>query len=348
MEIPVPHPSLLNEFNKVLISLKELTASDKSCSKSSLMNHCASLTFGGQVINYEDILEICDALKIIDIKGEKVAISSLGNKLLSANRERYYEITEAQKVFIADKIIFRGVLVNHARNFFKFFKPNFEKSTYQYSLSENPIPRKFEQTLQLLKFLKIVYEFNDLLIVHREYVESVYAITADGKAITEQELEQILIENRRLGAQGELAVVEFEKRRLHALGKLVQAELVQRISTINTAAGYDIESFNGDSDSLTPDRWIEVKASHSSEIRFYWSSNEKFIASQNSNRYWIYFLGDFYDETTKIKPFMIKDPYNTIFEGNEFSAEAKNYLITEVANKQPSESTIGEVVWLEY
>ncbi len=348
MEIPVPNPTLLNDFNRVLISLEELTTSDKYCSKNSLISHCASLTFGGQIINYSDVLEICNDLKIIDLKEEYVAVSSLGNRLLSANREKFYEITEAQKVLIADKIIFKGVLVNHARSFFRFFKPNFEASTYQYSLSENPIPRKFEQTLQLLKFLKIVYESADLLIVYKEYVESVYAITADGKAISEQELEQILIENRRLGAQAEIAIVEFEKKRLQALGKLVQAELVQRISTINTAAGYDIESFDGDTDSLTPDRWIEVKASHSSEVRFYWSSNEKNVASQNFQRYWIYFLGDFYDETTKVKPFMIKDPYNTIFGGNEFSVEVKNYLIAEVANRQPAELTIGEVVWLEY
>lgn len=348
MEISVPSPAALNEFNRVLISLDELTLKEKFCSRNSLVKHCASLTFRGQINDYEKILEFCDDLKIIDIKEEMVAISSLGSKLLSANREKYYEITDAQKVFIADKIVFKGVLVNHARSFFRLFKPNFELSTYQYSLSENSIPVKFEQTLQLLIFLKILIENKELLVVNNEYVELVYSIMADGKALSEQQLEQILIENRKLGAQAELAVVEFEKKRLQSLGKPIQAELVQRISTINTAAGYDIESFNGDTETLSPDRLIEVKASHAAEIKFYWSSNEKHIASLNPQKYWIYFLGDFYNEASNIKPFMIRNPYNVIFEGNEFSIEAKNYLVTEIANKQPSSMSIGDVVWLQY
>jgi hypothetical protein len=348
MEIFVPSPSILNEFNRVLISLDELTIIEKYCLKDSLIRHCTSLTFRGNIVNYEDVIDICNELKIIQLRGDEVTISSLGNKLLSANREKYYEITEAQKVFIADKMVFKGVLVNHARDIFKLFEPNFDAGTYQYSLSENPLPKKHEQTLQLFKFLKIILENSEMLTVSKEYVESVYSITADGKALSEQQLEQILIENRKLGSQGEIAVVAFEKRRLQSLGKIIQAELVQRISTINTAAGYDIESFNGDSDTLTPDRLIEVKASHSSDLKFYWSSNEKNVALQNRKNYWIYFLGDFNDEKSNIKPIMIKDPYYTIFEEDGFSKEAKNYLIIEIANKIPSTESIGEVVWLQY
>jgi hypothetical protein len=307
------------------------------------------LTFAGQILNYEVIINHCNAYKIIQIKNDEVSLSSLGHKLLTGNREKYYEITDAQKVFIAEKIIFKGVLINFARDFFYFFEPNFDTATYQYSITENPIPLKYQPTVHLFKFLNIIVETNKYLIVRKEYVEAVYQITADGKALSEQRLEQILMENRKLGAQGELYVVSFEKKRLQAMGKMLQADLVRRISTINTAAGYDIESFTGETDTLEPDRLIEVKASHASELKFYWSSNEKFIASQNPNKYWIYFLADFdNDDYSEVKPLMIKNPFNAIFEHNCFSIEAKNFLITECANNVAQYIDIGGVAWYEY
>jgi hypothetical protein len=349
MDIAIPTPSLLNEFNRVLISLEELSEKNSPCLIQSLINHCTSLTFAGQILNYEVIVNHCNDYKIIQIKNNEVSISSLGHRLLTGNREKYYEITEAQKVFIAEKIVFKGVLINFARDFFHFFEPNFETGTYQYSIIENPIPLKYQPTVHLFKFLNIIVESNNYLIVKRDYVEAVYQITADGKALSEQRLEQILMENRKLGSQGELYVVSFEKRRLQAMGKIVQADLVRRISTINTAAGYDIESFTGDSDTLEPDRLIEVKASHASELKFYWSSNEKVVASQNPHKYWIYFLGDFNgDSYIDLKPIMIKNPFNTIFEQNCFSIEAKNFLITECANNVAQYIDVGGVAWYEY
>ena len=111
--------------------------------------------------------------------------------------------------------------------------------------------------------------------------------------------EKSLIENRKLGAQAEHAIVEFEKQRLRKLGKFAQAELVKRISAINVSAGYDIESFNGDTDAIFPNRFIEVKATQGTEIRFYWSFNEIRVAKKKKNSYWIYMLREFKSQAQK-------------------------------------------------
>jgi hypothetical protein len=100
-------------------------------------------------------------------------------------------------------------------------------------------------------------EENFLIQVHKRYSQLVYELTADSKAISEQQLEQLLMENRKLGAQAENAVVEFEKQRLLKMGKTIQSELVKRISTINTAAGYDIESFDGTTDDVFPNNLLK-------------------------------------------------------------------------------------------
>ncbi len=55
---------------------------------------------------------------------------------------------------------------------------------------------------------------------------------------------------------------------------------MRRISTLDAGAGFDIESFDGTSDDVSPNRFIEVKATTGDEIRFYWSSNEMNVAKR--------------------------------------------------------------------
>ncbi|QQR96668.1 MAG: DUF3883 domain-containing protein [Bacteroidota bacterium] len=63
----------------------------------------------------------------------------------------------------------------------------------------------------------------------------------------------------------------------------MQSELVKRISTINTAAGYDIESFDGTTDDVFLNRFIEVKATTGEDIRFYWTINEREVAKKKKS-----------------------------------------------------------------
>lgn len=238
----LPQPSLLNFFNKILISLEELTLDGSSCSITSLLTLCKSVVHGGQRGDYDLILKYCKYCGLLKIKNGIVEISLLGTKWLEANRERYFEINEAQKQLIVERIVFKGVWNHLAREIFENFYVNQSTAIYEFSMVEISLSTNENNIIHFFKFLGILHDENSVLKVDRRYSELVYQLTADSKAVTEQQLEKILMENRKLGAQAENAVVEFEKTRLKKLGKFLQADLVKRISTINVAAGYDIES----------------------------------------------------------------------------------------------------------
>lgn len=340
----LPETTVLNFFNKVLISLSDL-ASTEDCSIDSLIKQCKSIASGGQIGDYELILNYCKTCGLIQIRNNLVTISVLGQKFLDANRERYFEINEAQKQLIIEKIIFKGTLNHFARELFEFFSLNQNTYRYEISTNENLLSDSHDRTIHFFKYLGILTSNDFIVQVEKKYSELVYELMADSKGISEQQLEKSLIENRKLGAQAEHAIIEFEKQRLRKLGRFAQAELVKRISAINVSAGYDIESFDGDTDVIFPDRFIEVKATQGTEIRFYWSFNEIRIAKKKKNSYWIYMLREFKENDLKFSPVMINNPARNISKKNYLTMEAQTFLIKEISEVSLSTHDLEELRW---
>ncbi len=344
----LPETNMLNFFNKVLISLSELTPIGGLCSVDSLINQCKSVVFGGQRGEYDSVLNHCKYTGLVQIKNKNITISTLGQKFLNANRERYFEINEAQKQLITERIIFLGAWSHHARELFNSFSLNHVTETYELSIIDTPLSKNQDASIHFFKYLGILQEKKFVIQVDKKYSELVYRLTADGKAISEQQLEKILMENRRLGAKAENAVVEFEKERLRKLGRLAQAELVKRISTINIAAGYDIESFDGTTDEIFPNRFIEVKATSGDLLRFYWSINEMNVAKKKKNLYWIYMMTGFREDRPRDTiPILIQNPEHSIPEHSYLAMEAHKFLVREIAEVELSEHSIDDIMWYQ-
>lgn len=342
----LPETAALSFFNKVLISLEELTPEGSTCAIDALITHCKSVAIGGTRGEYDTIIEQCVFVGLISVKKKKVQLSTLGIKFLSANRERYYELTESQKQIIVEKIVFKGAWNSFARSLFISFSANTTTAVYECSLTDNSLTDQQTFSAHFFKYLGILEEEDDILRVGKKYSQLVYELTADGKAISEQQLEQLLMENRKLGAQAENAVVEFEKLRLLKLGKTAQAELVKRISVVNQAAGYDIESFDGTSDSIFPNRFIEVKATTGSDIRFYWTINEREVAKRKRLEYWIYVLTEFKeDKPANSLPITIQDPEKVIPRHTSLDITVNKYLISEIAEIEFQEQRLEELTW---
>jgi len=342
----LPDTSMLNFFNKVLISLVELTPVGKSCSVESLLNQCKAIVLGGQRGEYDSVLNHCKQCGLLQIKSKSVTISTLGSKYLSANKEKYFEITESQKQLVVERIVFKGAWNHHARELFEYFSVNQITATYELSIIDTSLPKNLNTTIHFFKYLGILQEEEFVIQVVKRYSQLVYELTADSKAISEQQLEQLLMENRKLGAQAENAVMEFEKQRLTKLGKVPQAALVKRISTINAAAGYDIESFDGTTDEIFPNRFIEVKGTTGDDIRFYWTINERKVAKKKKKNYWIYVLTSFReDKPSESLPIMIQDPDHIIPKHDSFHIEVNKYLISEIAEIDLKEQRIDELKW---
>lgn len=345
----LPETKILNYFNKVLFSIQDLTLDKDSCSVISLINHCKSFTLGGSYnIDYEIVLKHCKECGFVSFKTKNVVLCLLGHKFLKANINKSFEITEAQKQIIAEKIIFKGAWSRHAIALFENFYINRTTALYEFSLNETSLNTLLNVSIHFFKYIGILYAQDLNIIVNKKYSQFVYELTTDRKIISEQRLEQLLIENRILGADGENAIVEFEKKRLIKLGKNIQADLVRRISTSNVGAGYDIESFNGTTNDVFPNRFIEAKATSGDYICFYWTINERKVAKEKKEKYWIYILTNFKNEKSyQLLPIMIQNPENVIPKNDSFLIEINKYLISEISEINLHGKHIDELKWYE-
>jgi len=129
------------------------------------------------------------------------------------------------------------------------------------------------------------------------------------KPYTPARLKRTLIQQDKVGAAAELAVLDWEKNRI---GKDYK-DYLEHISVKNEAAGYDIKSITFVEDKIMP-RYIEVKAVSADSYKFYWSRNEINVAKLLIENYYLYLLPvfsrmQFAFERIKI----ISDPVAEIF-----------------------------------
>ena len=158
-------------------------------------------------------------------------------------------------------------------------------------------------------------------------------------ALNEQAL-WVRLEAQRIRAkQAEELVVLEEKKRLSKIGRQDLAKLVIRVSADNVSAGYDIVSFN--SDGLP--RFIEVKSSTGRAIRFEWSVREREVASENGERYWIYFvpLANILEKRT-LPILMISDPIMLIGSGKLFETPS-SFVVNAKAKARVSLSAGSDI-----
>jgi hypothetical protein len=110
---------------------------------------------------------------------------------------------------------------------------------------------------------------------------------------------------------------------------MTEAECIQKISDLDASAGYDIASFDGQSATLVPNRFIEVKGSRGNEISFYWTRNEVRQAEIMRSKYWLYFVPgiDLVQKTTSFKPILIQDPFETILHNSDFEVDCMDFFV---------------------
>lgn len=128
------------------------------------------------------------------------------------------------------------------------------------------------------------------------------------RTFTPEQLAAIQEAQAKQGAEAEAFVLAFELRRLNGHPQL---QLVQRVSLMNAAAGYDIESFDG-LRSFLPDRFIEVKSYRVFE-RFFLSSGEFETAKELGERYCLYLVDMEQVDSPGYSPTIIRNPTEQLF-----------------------------------
>lgn len=175
------------------------------------------------------------------------------------------------------------------------------------------IPLQKIAVVKLLRDLEAVFDSEESALILRAknpFAKRLQAAVALAltrvrkvKILSPDQLENLQRVQAKQGADAEEFVVSFERKRLdgHA-----QIQLIRRISLTNTAAGYDIESFE-ELKSFLPDRFIEVK-SHSGVERFFLSSGEMETAKELGNHYYLYVIDVEKCKGVGYDPLIIRNP----------------------------------------
>lgn len=142
------------------------------------------------------------------------------------------------------------------------------------------------------------------------------------KFTLEQLLEQQEEQSRR-GLEAEEFVLGLEKKRLPEL-----AQKIKRISDFDVAAGYDIVSYEN-YETEHYDRFIEVKC-YMGSPHFFWSENESDVARIKADKYILCLVDYLRMGEPGYQPEFIRNPYETIFDSDEWLINASSYRIQKI------------------
>lgn len=320
----------INEINRVLLAVSQLAIdSDKGVPYKNVVGYCNEMVIGGNFPNHDDTIDFCKQIKLIRQEGNRVTITSLGNKLLSLNKKKGYDLTQKQKTFLVDNCFLSGALVDKVRGIISQFSSDYEKGVFYWSRVDDLPLKDNMNILQILIQIGILVERKDAILVSPRYSIVADRIVQNARSLTPEELVERLDNQQKLGRIAEEIVLSFEKKRLQEQECLVESESIQQISKVNVSAGYDIESYNGKSRDMIHDRFIEVKGSGGDRIHFYWSPNEIEAARKLRDKYWLYFVPNvsLKNERSDIEPLMIRNPIKSILKNSKFQTRCSEYEV---------------------
>lgn len=142
------------------------------------------------------------------------------------------------------------------------------------------------------------------------------------KSTLEQLLEQ-QEKQSKCGLEAEEFVLELERKRLPEM-----AHKIKRVSDFDVTAGYDIVSYEN-SGTEHYNRFIEVKC-YIGLPHFFWSENESDVAKIKAEKYILCLVDYARMEEPGYQPEYIRNPYGTIFSGNEWLVNAASYRIQKI------------------
>ena len=197
------------------------------------------------------------------------------------------------------------------------------------------------QCLHALQSVHAVCYSSGVLVMDVSAYQSIMEVLGISAALTEEELLAILELQRIRAVEAENYVMELEVNRLTDGGRMDLAGLIERVATRDVSAGYDIRSFELDGS----DRYIEVKSSTGTDIRFFLTSNEWRFLSEHDTDAWIYFVPRVHELPSPSRPIVaIPSPAKWI-KGNA-TVEAREFLVEFSSSFGNHASDDGNVVWI--
>lgn len=198
----------------------------------------------------------------------------------------------------------------------------YDENRNLFYISRNKVELRYSGLIMLLNDLSFIQVIANRIFIFDEDLAKELSEkqdkTSTRRTISLIELENELALRKEYGEIGERKAFEYEIKLLAERGI---AKAPKMISDIDVSAGYDLVSYLS-SDSISYDKYIEVKSCQNKEQAFYLSRNELRIAKEKGESYYLYL---YIRETDEI--IIINDPYNRIYLSEEWAKEPQIYKI---------------------
>lgn len=233
-----------------------------------------------RAINWDYSYKFAKKMNLISLQRDYVLVTKSGINILNFKR---YETSAKLTNYIFRECIF------HNKEFFKtkIFLEKFHMIDNNLILDDEDVKNEDYDEINLLQELDIITfedvwkireDINDLIFVNRKNVGK--------RIITQDEIDEIKMEQKRVGECAENLSLEFEKNEFRK--KKWKEEMIEQISKDDAGAGYDINSIWGKNSKIS-DKFIEVKGRKYDENSFIISHNELEKAREAGEKYVIYF-----------------------------------------------------------
>ena len=300
------------EINKLVFALMHLSSDRNSVMQDILVKDLNRVHLTGETSGYDTVLDFCRMLGMVKCGRAHVMLTDRGiqySELYSSDDEvTNLDPNMRQRKMLLAMLLDSDEIMAKVAPFIDGLCIDFA------SVPKSWFARVAEcYPMEILDFMDDVgfvsYD-GKILRIHPDMSHVVSRIKHRGKkTMNQEELMFMLQINRDTGDDAENLTMESERSRLEGDGFSDMAMAIQKISTVDVAAGYDILSFDGKGSSYEHDRMIETKGTRGNGDVFFWSNGEIEAAKRFGNAYWIYFwrnVGNKGMETLD----MINDPYD--------------------------------------
>ncbi len=321
------------ELNRLLTQIREFNRSDGHAAKGRLEMAMQEQTFHAGPVPFDDLLNLALHFRLIHVHDESVSITPMGHTFLTENPNNQYPLTEAQKCLLVQSILFgRTHLSKQFEIILGDFSYNQRTNRYEGAILA-PSGRLPGLEIRLLcSALHFLNEGEDgirfLDPVFNTDIARRIRIFRQAELDGQEPSEETLARSKH----AEELVYNDEKFRLDSAGFPELSRRIQLVSEYNSAAGFDIQSYEGiGSRPEVPDRFIEVKSSILAKLHFILTGNELKKARELRDQYRIIFIGN-HDLNKKLNECLIRaliDPILHIFDHTRFSLYAKKLHVTE-------------------
>ena len=275
-------PEQIGAVNLVLSCLADGPRETEPTVRALLMRSGVS----GGLVNPRDCLRLAMQFGLVDETNGEIELSALGQELLAAaSWPPYNLLTEEQGRRLLDEMVQRPDV---ATPLGKLLRKMWRRPDGSLEIVPGSVllPRDETQCLHALQSVWAVRYSAGVLVMASAAYQSIIDVLGVSAVISEEELLRVVELQRVRAVAAEDRVKELEIERLTRGSRRDLAGLVERVASRDVAAGYDIRSFELDGS----DKYIEVKSSTGTDIRFVLSRNERRFLEEHDATAWIYFV----------------------------------------------------------